>query len=199
MYWSGNSGGQVDQSDWKKFSRHILVAGLNSSLRKGEPSSHLSPAQRNLWNANAASVLSSAYIQKYIDVRLYAFGCVEKNFTFSTDSGYDYLDLNFQPLSITSLQALPSHKYLIDVDGNGYSVPIKATIYGEWHGSRLIPWKDFVPLDDKFQSIRNIAEYYLGVPALSSGQAATESLRLEGHDTQARAIANSGAEWPRRS
>ncbi|CCF33591.1 capsule-associated protein CAP1, partial [Colletotrichum higginsianum] len=101
-------------------------------------------------------------------------------------------------------------KYLIDVDGNGYSarfrtfllsnsVPIKATIYGEWHGSRLIPWKDFVPLDDKFQSIRNIAEYYLGVPALSSGQAATESLRLEGHDTQARAIANSGAEWPRRS
>lgn len=64
---------------------------------------------------------SSGYIQKYIDVRLYAFGCVEKNFTFSTDSGYDYLDLNFQPLSITSLQALPSHKYLIDVDGNGYS------------------------------------------------------------------------------
>jgi hypothetical protein len=62
-------------------------------------------------------------------------------------------------------------KFLPDIDGNSFSgryrnflqsssVPVKATIFKEWHDSRIIPWKHFVPMDNRFQDIYGIMEYF---------------------------------------
>lgn len=125
VFWrGGNSGGRVDRFNWRHFHRHLLVAGLNSTLIEGTPSEtcpswalseeicKLPPQQRHRL---------ADFARQNMDVGFYAFGCVDKNFTRSTESGCDYLDQNFRPLPTASLQNVQGHKYLLDVDGNGYS------------------------------------------------------------------------------
>jgi hypothetical protein len=79
-------------------------------------------------------------------------------------------------------------KYLPDVDGNSFSgryraflgsdsLPIKATIYNEWHDDRLIPWRHFVPMDNTYMDLWAILEYFVG------------------HDDKAREIALQGQSW----
>jgi hypothetical protein len=83
------------------------------------------------------------------------------------------------------------NRYLPDVDGNSFSgrfrafllsnsLPIKATIYTEWHDSRLIPWKHFVPMDNTFIDLWGILEFFLS------------------HDDQAEKIALEGRKWAER-
>ena len=83
------------------------------------------------------------------------------------------------------------YKFLPDVDGNSFSgryrafllsnsLPIKATIYKEWHDDRLIAWKHFVPMDNTFMDFYSIMEYLLG------------------HDAQAQHIAEEGRRWAER-
>lgn len=85
-------------------------------------------------------------------------------------------------------------KYLPDIDGNSFSgrylaflkstsLPIKATIYNEWHDSRLLAWRHFVLMDNTFIDMYGIMDYFLGYQ--SSGS----------HDTVARKIAVQGKEW----
>jgi hypothetical protein len=86
------------------------------------------------------------------------------------------------------------YKYLADVDGNSFSgrylgflkstsLPIKATIWREWHDSRLVAWKHFVPMDNRFIDYYAIMQYFLGVGD------------LPGHDDMAKMIALEGKLW----
>ncbi|KAK5943568.1 hypothetical protein PMZ80_004576 [Knufia obscura] len=76
-------------------------------------------------------------------------------------------------------------KYLPDVDGNSFSgryraflqsnsLPIKATIYSEWHDDRLFAWRHFVPMDNTFVDLWALLEY------LVSHDAVAEGIALEG-------------------
>ena len=67
------------------------------------------------------------------------------------------------------------------------SLPIKATIFREWHDSRLIPWVHFVPMDNRFTDFWGIMEYFLGYKG--------EKIEIEGHDRAAEKIAMAGQEW----
>ena len=91
------------------------------------------------------------------------------------------------------------YKYLPDIDGNSFSgryrgflgstsLPIKATIYDEWHDSRLVPWKHFVPMDNTFADIYGIMEFFIG----------NEKVGLAGHDSVAESIAMDGKAWAER-
>lgn len=72
------------------------------------------------------------------------------------------------------------------------SVPIKATIFDEWHDSRLIPWKHFIPMDNRFHDIWNILDYFLGLCLNSTVDGCVS------HDDEARIIGAEGGEWARR-
>ncbi|ROT37105.1 hypothetical protein SODALDRAFT_279520 [Sodiomyces alkalinus F11] len=80
-------------------------------------------------------------------------------------------------------------KFLPDVDGNSFSgryrafllstsLPLKSTIYAEWHDSRLFPWVHFVPFDNSYMDIYGIMDYF-----------------LDGHDAEAERIADEGKAW----
>ncbi|GIZ48076.1 hypothetical protein CKM354_001115100 [Cercospora kikuchii] len=104
------------------------------------------------------------------------------------------------------------HKFLPDVDGHSYSgrflgflqsnsLPIKATVYDQWHDGRLIPWKHFVPMDNGFGDLYGILEYFAGydVEKIEGGIGEKEILRgRPGHDKQAERIATEGASWSRK-
>ena len=115
------------------------------------------------------------------------------------------------------------YKYQPDLDGASYSgryrsilqdssLPIKATIYDEWHDSRLIPWKHFVPMDNTYVDWYGIMEYFLGYSpstTMSTKNNDPESIGTEvevvgddseareGHDSVAKKIAMDGSEWTR--
>jgi hypothetical protein len=63
------------------------------------------------------------------------------------------------------------YKFLPDVDGNSFSarfrgflrstsLPLKSTIYAEWHDDRLTPWVHFVPFDNTFQDLFPLLDYF---------------------------------------
>ncbi|KAK1750500.1 hypothetical protein QBC47DRAFT_393588 [Echria macrotheca] len=80
-------------------------------------------------------------------------------------------------------------KYVPDVDGNSFSgryraflmstsLPLKSTIYPEWHDARLMPWVHFVPFDNSYMDVYGIMDYF-----------------LNGHDEEAERIAREGQAW----
>lgn len=67
------------------------------------------------------------------------------------------------------------------------SLPIKATIFREWHDSRLMPWIHFVPMDNRFMDFYGIMEYFLGYKG--------KNVNVPGHNEQAAKIAAAGQTW----
>ncbi|KAM0739531.1 hypothetical protein ACQRIT_007268 [Beauveria bassiana] len=81
------------------------------------------------------------------------------------------------------------YKYLPDIDSNSFSgrwraflkstsMPLKATIYAEWHDDRMIPWVHFVPFDMSYKEVYAIMQYF-----------------LDGRDAQAEVIATESSNW----
>jgi hypothetical protein len=85
-----------------------------------------------------------------------------------------------------------ANRFLPDVDGaalsprfrsllRSTSLPLKSTIFTEWHDDRLVPWMHFVPLDSTLQDLHAVLEFF--ADGAGAGDAA------------ARFIAERGAEW----
>ncbi|KAH6690621.1 capsular associated protein [Plectosphaerella plurivora] len=83
------------------------------------------------------------------------------------------------------------------------SVPLKATVYAEWHDDRLVPWLHYVPLDNSFRDLYAVLDFF------TDGDAERDH-RREGYlgkiglgrtrrgDKAARWIAESGRAWAAR-
>ena len=98
-------------------------------------------------------------------------------------------DQSYEISSLTNFADQP------DIDGASYSgryrailhsnsLPMKATIYDEWHDSRLIAWKHFVPMDVSNVDLYGLLEYFFGYED-----------EVAGHDEVARKIAVEGSQW----
>ncbi|KAK5135613.1 hypothetical protein LTR08_005093 [Meristemomyces frigidus] len=110
-----------------------------------------------------------------------------------------YTDFYYSVHKALPMMKQYAYKYLPDIDGNSFSgryraflfstsLPIKATIYQEWHDSRLVAWKHFVPMDNTFSDVYGIMEYFVGNAGMGVG----------GHDAEAERIAREGREWAER-
>ncbi|WVQ82763.1 hypothetical protein IAT38_004895 [Cryptococcus sp. DSM 104549] len=80
------------------------------------------------------------------------------------------------------------YKYLLDIDGNGWSarfkrlmttssVVLKSTIFPEWYTDRLQPWVHYVPLKPSLTDLYDVLSFF------------------RAHDAQAEAIGAAGKEW----
>ncbi|KAJ7080641.1 glycosyl transferase family 90-domain-containing protein [Mycena belliarum] len=96
------------------------------------------------------------------------------------------------------LQTAGRYKYVLDVDGNGWSsrfkrlmnsgsLIFKATAYPEWFTDRIAPWVHYVPVQNSYVDLFDALVFFRGDPA--GGGA---------HDDMARRIAAAGREWSRR-
>ncbi|KAJ4142786.1 hypothetical protein NW754_010226 [Fusarium falciforme] len=104
-----------------------------------------------------------------------------------------YTDHYFKKVEGMKMHDQFDYKYLPDIDGNSFSgrylgflnstsLPIKATLFREWHDSRLVPWVHFVPMDNRFQDFYGIMEYFLGYKDISGHDKVAEKIALEGRD-----------------
>jgi hypothetical protein len=89
-----------------------------------------------------------------------------------------------------------SYRYVIDVDGNGWSgrfhrlmasnsLVLKSTIFPEWYSDRIQPWVHYVPLKTDYSDLFPIMTFFKGDPYSGRGS----------HDDMAERIATAGRLW----
>lgn len=198
VVWRGvATGGKNRESNWRGFQRHRFVS-MNNATKVGQVESrkakaenfalpddeyHVSPQKKGKLGAWIGQISDVAFIDLFCEPR--------------QDRRCNYTDFYFEPQAGIKLTEQFNSKFLPDIDGNSFSgrylgflrstsLPIKATVWREWHDSRLVPWKHFVPMDNRFSDYFGIMEYFLGYRGRN------------GHDTAAEKIATEGKEWAER-
>ena len=170
VIWRGNgSGGRARKNNWHHFHRQRFVDMLNASVvKKIEetdwrpftfelPSPSIYPSER-LYSGHlgdwASKTISAAF------VRL----CPPNECSF--------YEAFFKTVDHMPMKKQYNYKFLPDVDGNSFSarfrgflrstsMPLKATIYAEWHDDRLMPWMHFVPFDNTYRDLYPLLDFFL--------------------------------------
>jgi len=201
--WRGvATGGTNNATNWKGFQRHRFVAMTNATLVGNAESWAQIPPNFALPTPiyNVAAQQESRlgpWINEWANTGFVDLMCadvpgVEKS------RQCDYVTPYYSTTEALKLSEQYNNKFVPDIDGNSFSgryrsflmsssLPIKATIYREWHDSRLVPWKHFVPMDNRFLDFYGIMQYFLGYEG--------ENIRVEGHDKEAERIAEAGQAW----
>ncbi|KAB8263049.1 hypothetical protein BDV32DRAFT_119420 [Aspergillus pseudonomiae] len=197
VYWRGiASGGRNRVDTWTGYQRHRLVSMLNGtevSLTNGSKSAGVNFRQPDYQYYNVWAGLDGTlpeYLNEHCDLGFLDLCC------FPREDGKhcSYTDPHYKIVEGLPMKKMYQFKYLPDIDGNSFSgryrafllstsLPIKATVYKEWHDSRLIPWAHFVPMDSLYMDIYGIIQYFIGYKGRN------------GHDGQAEKIALNGKSW----
>lgn len=207
LIWRGSaSGGRNKAETWARFQRHRFVSMVNGTeINAAEADPSVQPRNFVL-PANGTYDLAAQepesklgafgeWVASWADAAVVHLMC----FPGTGNARCPYTDPYFTVKKEVPMKEQYSNKYLPDIDGNSFSgryrgflgstsLPIKATIYEEWHDSRLVPWKHFVPMDNTFIDIYGIMEYFLGNLAVG----------VVGHDNEAKSIALDGKAWTER-
>ena len=200
IIWRGvTSGGVQVPESFQRMHRQRLVTLLNATAMEGQEVRILTeqPEAPGEYE-NYRQFQPSKFAANYSDVGFVeAWGCFP-NCTFL------YGDLmEFKP-QVTLPHQFKS-KYVVDVDGHSFSgrwraflksrsLGIKATIFREWHDSRLFEWRHFVPMDNRFDDIYTILTYFAGIGERRPGEA-MRTPHVARHDNEAKRIALQGREW----
>ncbi|KAI0016390.1 glycosyltransferase family 90 protein [Xylariomycetidae sp. FL0641] len=192
LVWRGvASGGRNKKENWTHFQRHRLIEMLNgTTVSEMEEQSSRAPTFE----------MPSEELYHYSPKHQGAIGSWLKDFAdagftellcFPWDSHCDYVEPYFSVVDRIPMKEQYGYKFMPDVDGNSFSarfrgfllstsLPIKATLYAEWHDDRLVPWLHFVPMDNSFQDLYAILDYFT---------------RDAAGDEQARFLAEQGRKW----
>ena len=195
LVWRGKAtGGLVDESTWQTSHRQRLVSMLNAS---DAPSNIINSQD---WPPAEASQPDHRSVSNWLTTTADA-GFTDTFCPASdTSEACNGMGSHFKPASSIPMKKQYDWKYLPDIDGNSLSgrfrafltsnsSPMKATIYKEWHDSRLMPWVHFVPLDITLRDLWATMAYFLGFPADG------DSGGLQAHDVEGERIATEGRVW----
>ncbi|KAK4550349.1 hypothetical protein LTR36_003316 [Oleoguttula mirabilis] len=105
----------------------------------------------------------------------------------------------------TDFQDHWKYKYLLDLDGAGFSgrflpflyshsLPFKAALFREWWDDRVTPWQHFVPLDIRGQGLWATLAYFAGLDGKANGR----HVKAAAHELEGERIAERGRDWAKR-
>jgi hypothetical protein len=192
IVWRGKAtGGLVHESTWQVSHRQRLVSMLNSSdAFSNTPNSQDWPPADETTTTHLSDWLATTADAGFTDT-----------FCPASDPSPACKGMHsrFQSASSIPMKKQYNWKYLPDIDGNSLSgrfrafltsnsSPMKATIYKEWHDSRLMPWVHFIPLDITLRDLWATMAYFLGFSGGESGG-------LQPHDFEGERIAEEGRLW----
>lgn len=191
VVWRGvASGGDKNKDNWTGFHRHRLVAMLNATAVHNAQKNAEAPGQGINFRLPEDKLYhfmnkdQQKWLSENADVGFTDLLCHQHKEVSSCDFTEPY----FHHADRIDLTQQLNHKFLPDVDGNSFSgrylaflqstsLPIKSTIYQEWHQDRLVPWMHFVPMDNTFVDLYGILDYFTA------------------NDEAAKKIANQGKKW----
>ncbi|KHJ34941.1 putative glycosyltransferase family 90 protein [Erysiphe necator] len=199
VIWRGvATGGRNRPDNWRGFQRHRFVAMTNGSKVSAAehwrsiPENWALPSSQHGLAAQVENRLGE-WTHEWSDTAFVDLKCdPQENLTCNYTSPY----FSIMPNMMMGDQF--QRKFLPDIDGNSFSgryrgfllstsLPIKATIFHEWHDSRLVPWKHFVPMDNRFMEFWGIMQYFIGYEGTN--------IKIQGHDDKAKKIALDGQNW----
>lgn len=204
VVWRGvASGGRNKAETWTHFHRHRFVQMLNgTAVHEFETASLAAEGTTfKLTSQDHYSLMSlrngslGGWLSTVTDVAFTHLECFPLPPMPADQHLCGYTNPYFAVRTQIPMHTQYHSKYLPDVDGNSYSgrfraffrdsgsVVLKATLYNEWHDSRLMPWLHFVPVDNTFIDIFGVLDFFLGV----------EGNRV--HDKLAERIAEEGRVW----
>lgn len=197
LYWRGAAtGGRNKGENWAGFQRHRFLSMVNGTAvnlaENGEPEAHpdfVLPDYRTYHLAADRHTRLGDFVGEHSDAAFVHLIC----FPNEKSRHCSYTDPYFEVKEGKPMKEQYVYKFLPDIDGNSFSgrylgfllsssLPIKATVYNEWHDSRLVPWAHFVPMDSTFLDIYGILEYFLGYDGIASHDAAAKKIALDGQD-----------------
>ena len=203
VVWRGfATGGRNKADNWKGFQRHRFISMANGTqVKRAEtgvepPVNYALPPDSYKVKAAKGQHMGD-WLSTFTDVGFVNLRCFPK----PEDGICPYTADHYELLPEMTMSEQYNCKYLPDLDGNSFSgrfwsflqsnsLPIKATIFREWHDSRLVPWKHFVPMDNRYLDFYGIMEYFMGYSLPEDPKRI-----VEGHDAAAEAIALAGQEW----
>lgn len=207
MIWRGvTSGGTQTKENWRQLHRQRFVMLMNATEMRGKNVSILAErSEGEKQYERFAQFDPSEFASNYTDVGFTeTWGCIP-------DCGfYDNI------WTIKDQVPLPEqfqYKFLADIDGHSFSgrwraflesksLGIKATIFREWHDSRLFAWRHFAPMDNRFDDIYTLLTYFvgLGTPTLTTLREKDQgnNTYVARHDAEAKRIAIQGREWAKK-
>ena len=209
IIWRGvTSGGVQTEENWRNMHRQRLVMLANSTLLKGKEVRILAeqPEKRGEYE-NFRRFGPSNFAEDHTDIGFTeTMGCVPDDCPFYKDVW------TFKPP--VPLPEQFKSKFVVDVDGHSFSgrwraflesksLGIKATIFREWHDSRLFAWRHFVPMDNRYDDLYSLLTYFLGTGTPIGEQAIASSTTygdayVARHDTEGKRIADQGREWAKK-
>ncbi|KAH9809072.1 family 90 glycosyltransferase [Melampsora americana] len=116
----------------------------------------------------------------------------------------DYMRSHIQFAHTMGLDESYQYKYLIDLDGNGWSgrfhrlmstksLVLKSTIFPEWYADRVQPWVHYVPIKVDYSDLYDVMVFFLGDEEAHQTEEAKKMKK--GHDEIAEKIASDGKRW----
>ncbi|KAM0333207.1 hypothetical protein ACHAQA_001867 [Verticillium albo-atrum] len=220
------SGGRSDNSPWEHFHRHRLVEMLNgTAVRQMELDA---TARGNTFDFPPVEYYNTerrrskklgAWLSQFASAGFSMFACGDE--AILQEEPCAALAPHIRGAATKKGKPAPADfvaKYIPLVDrerGEGgvagrfrhtllsTSVPLKATVYAEWHDDRLVPWLHFVPLDNSFRDLYRVLDYFTDGDAekdeKDAGMWGRVGIgRTRRGDKAARWIAESGRAWAAR-
>lgn len=197
LVWRGTaSGGRSRPENWWHLHRHRWVQMMNATnvgnMERGVPDVHQTYELLSTHNYSLPRAMEGqigSWLSSFADVSLVYYECFPAAPPKPLEMTCPYMDDYMSLAKSMPMAEQYAYKYLPDVDGNSYSarwraflkstsVPLKATIYTEWHDDRMVPWVHFVPFDMTYKDIYAVMEYF-----------------LNGHDAEAEVIAMESRNW----
>lgn len=204
IYWRGAStgGGNHPSGYSHHYHRHRFLRQASDSSSHNRTVTFLDPSTAQ---AVSAQVPVSTLNAGALDVAFVAAADGETYY-----DGPDGLRRDHRFGNAASLGDHWGHKYLLDLDGMGYSgrfmaflasdsAVLKSTVYKEFYSDWIQPWLHFIPLTTSFREIYNIHAYFSGpsqdaMTATNLTSSHRDHLFRQG-DRQLRRIARAGKHW----
>lgn len=206
MYWRGTiTQPPIPREKWDDMQRNRLVNNLDSAFMANTNVTVIGtdPLHPNIYGQDGLLDFQPAkYALEHSDVKLVHGGICNGPCT-----GLEHI-WEFQ--NATSLSAQFRNKYILDVDGDGFSprfrallqsrsLPIKSTLFKEWHTSRLFAWVHFVPLGIEYRELYSLLTYFVGYGNAEGNEAGEDwvnkDVYVQRHEFEGRLIAKRGSEW----
>ena len=207
LIWRGaTAGGVADVNNYFKLHRQRMVQMLNSTEIVGldQEVPILSTADEGK-TYQSAMLQPAKFAEEHTNVAFTSamYGCVPE--------GCSIYDQIFRKASDAPFEEQFRYKYLIDVDGQSFSgrwraflqsksLGIKSTIFREWHDQRLMAWRHFVPMDNRYDDLYGILTYFIGINQKLEGFKWNKAVPVvvPSHDDQAKQVAAQGSQWSRK-
>jgi hypothetical protein len=162
LYWAGKTTGsfqRADSKDWKQHHRQRFVS-LANGLETKIYTYFWRPSGGRTWQNHTSSVLDqSLYHVHFTDIVQYA-----DQTTKDAIRGY------FKIHEVEPRKEAFRYTLTFDLDGNGHSgrfyrllnsrsLPLKQTVFREWHDERLQPWQHYVPISLGMEDLPEVVRY----------------------------------------